>query len=226
MKSFFRFLLTLLIPAMLMAGTGVAGAQSGRTIKGKVLDSKGEPLVGATVMVKGTSTGTIVGEDGTYTIKAPKSSMIQVSMLGYETAEMPVEERHEINFTLMDDAEILQEAVVEVGYGEQRLVDVTGTVSRVNMEEIIKAPVVSIDQALQGRIAGVNLTSSDGQPGSEMSVVIRGTNSITQDNSPLYVVDGFAMEDFAGTGVSPQDVASITVLKDASATAIYGSRAA
>lgn len=226
MRNLFRILSFLLIPAFILAGTGKSEAQSGRTITGKVFDSKGEPLIGATVMVKGTSTGTIVGENGTYTLRAPKSATIQVSMLGYETAEMPVEERREINFTLMDDSQILQEAVVEVGYGEQRLVDVTGTVSRVNMEEIIKAPVVSIDQALQGRIAGVNLSSPDGQPGSEMSVVIRGANSITQDNSPLYVVDGFAMEDFAGTGLSPQDVASITVLKDASATAIYGSRAA
>ncbi len=101
-----------------------------------------------------------------------------------------------------------------------------GTLGRVKMDDIIKAPVASFDQALQGRLAGVSVTSSDGQPGSEMDIVIRGANSLTQSNSPLYVIDGFPIEDFSSAAVNTADIASLTVLKDASATAIYGSRGA
>ena len=210
---------------VLMGSGGVLHAQA-IEIKGKVVDAKGEPLGGAVVVVKGTATGALAADDGSYTVKARKNAVLEASLLGYTTETQEVNGRSVINFTLKDDAVLLEEAVVEVGYGEQRLIDVTGTVTHVKMGEIVKAPVAGLDQALQGRIAGVNITSADGQPGYDMDVVIRGANSLTQSNSPLYVIDGFPMEDYSTSALSPNDIASITVLKDASSTAIYGSRGA
>ena len=210
---------------VLMGSGGVLHAQA-IEIKGKVVDAKGEPLGGAVVVVKGTATGALAADDGSYTVKARKNAVLEASLLGYTTETQEVNGRTVINFTLKDDAVLLEEAVVEVGYGEQRLIDVTGTVTHVKMGEIVKAPVAGLDQALQGRIAGVNITSADGQPGYDMDVVIRGANSLTQSNSPLYVIDGFPMEDYSTSALSPNDIASITVLKDASSTAIYGSRGA
>ncbi len=195
-------------------------------IHGTVKDTKGEPLGGAVVLVKGTATGAMTLDDGSYSLSAGKNAVLEVSLLGYSTQTKEVRGEKEINFVLKDDVLMLEEAVVEVGYGEQRLVDVTGTVTHVNLNEIMKAPVTGLDQALQGRIAGVNVTSSDGQPGADMDVVIRGANSLTQSNSPLYVIDGFPIEDFSTSALSPQDIASVTVLKDASSTAIYGARGA
>ena len=116
--------------------------------------------------------------------------------------------------------------VVVIGYGEQNRKDVTGTIGTVDVGDLTKAPVPSFDQALQGRIAGVMITSNDGQPGSDMNIVVRGANSVSQDNSPLYVIDGFPTEDFSAASINPQDIASISILKDASSTAIYGSRGA
>ena len=205
-------------------GTGLC-AQS-LSVSGKVLDTKGEPLEGAAVIVKGTATGTLVGPDGSYTLKVKKNAVLEASMMGYITETQQVGGRTVVNFTLKDDAVMLQEAVIEVGYGEQRIVDITGTVAHVKMEEIKRAPVTGLDQALQGRIAGVSVTSSDGQPGYDMDIVIRGANSLTQSNAPLYVIDGFPMEDYSTSALSPNDIASVTVLKDASSTAIYGSRGA
>jgi TonB-linked SusC/RagA family outer membrane protein len=210
---------------LLLTGSGAAFAQN-LTVSGKVVDSKGEPLEGAAVIVKGTATGTLVGPDGGYTLKVKKNSVLEASMMGYVTETQEVNGRTVVNFTLKDDAVMLQEAVIEVGYGEQRLVDVTGTVAHVKIDEIRRAPVAGLDQALQGRIAGVAVTSADGQPGYDMDVVIRGANSLTQSNAPLYVIDGFPMEDYSTSALSPNDIASVTVLKDASSTAIYGSRGA
>lgn len=196
------------------------------TVKGKVVDSKGEPLSGAVVIVKGTATGAIAADDGSYTVNANKNAVLEASLLGFTTETEAVNSRTEINFILKDDTILLEEAVVEVGYGEQRLVDVTGTVTHVKVDEIKRAPVFTLDQALQGRVAGVSITSSDGQPGYDMDIVIRGANSLTQSNSPLYVIDGFPIEDYSISALSPNDIASVTVLKDASSTAIYGSRGA
>src|SRR5690606_33816646 len=119
------------------------------------------------------------------------------------------------------------EQIVVLGYGQEvRKIDLTGSVSQVNMDDVGKAPVGNLDEAIQGRIAGVNISAIDGQPGEEMNIVIRGGNSITQDNSPLYVVDGFPMEEFESSSINPQDIESITVLKDASSNSIYGARGA
>ena len=204
-----------------------AAAQGGgNAVTGKVVDSKGEPLAGTVVMVQGTSTGTVADIDGNYRINAGKNGTLVYSLMGFATLEEPLNGRTVVNVVLKEDSMMLEEAIVEVGYGEQRLVDVTGTVSRVNIDDIVKAPVTTVDQALQGRIAGVQISSADGQPGQDMNIIVRGANSLTQSNSPLYVVDGFPMEDFSASALSSNDIASITVLKDASSTAIYGSRAA
>ena len=211
---------------LLLLGSGVGAYAQMLEIRGKVKDTRGEPLGGAVVIVKGTATGAMVDDDGNYRIKARKNAVLEASLMGYATEVQEVNGRTTVDFVLKDDAVMLEEAVVEVGYGEQRLVDVTGTVTHVKVDELLRAPVAGLDQALQGRIAGVSITSSDGQPGYDMDVVIRGSNSLTQSNSPLYVVDGFPMENFSTMSLSPHDIASVTVLKDASSTAIYGSRGA
>ena len=195
-------------------------------VTGQVRDEGGQPMAGVVVLVQGTNKGTTTGGDGKFTIAAAADQTLTISMLGYVTEEIPVGKKTHFDVTLKEDSKMIENVVVEIGYGNQRLVDVTGTLGRVKMEDMVKAPVVSFDQALQGRIAGVSITSSDGQPGSEMDIVIRGSNSLTQSNSPLYVVDGFPIEDFSSAAVNTADIASLTVLKDASATAIYGSRGA
>src|SRR5690606_9398378 len=116
--------------------------------------------------------------------------------------------------------------VVVIGYGSVQKKDLTGSVGQANVDDMAKAPVATFDQALAGRIAGVNVTSGDGQPGDDNNIVIRGGNSLTQSTAPLYVIDGFPMEDYSSSAINPEEIASISVLKDASATAIYGARGA
>ncbi|MDE5578427.1 MAG: TonB-dependent receptor [Alistipes sp.] len=215
---------------MLLSGPGVATLQAQNprpaTVTGEVRDEAGNPVVGAAVLVQGTNKGQTVGADGKFAIEAAAGETLVVSMLGYATQELRVGNRTHLNVTLAEDSKMIESVVVEIGYGNQRLVDVTGTLGRVKMEDLVKAPVASFDQALQGRLAGVSVNSSDGTPGAEMDIVIRGANSLTQSNSPLYVIDGFPIEDFSSAAINTADIASLTVLKDASATAIYGSRGA
>ena len=215
---------------MLLSGPGAATLRAQNpgpaTVTGEVRDEAGNPVVGAAVLVQGTNKGQTVGADGKFAIEAAAGETLVVSMLGYATQELRVGNRTHLNVTLAEDSKMIESVVVEIGYGNQRLVDVTGTLGRVKMEDLVKAPVASFDQALQGRLAGVSVSSSDGTPGAEMDIVIRGANSLTQSNSPLYVVDGFPIEDFSSAAINTADIASLTVLKDASATAIYGSRGA
>lgn len=223
-----NFRLMHLIPMILFGilCMGNTYAQTSGQIQGVVVDNKNEPLTGATVVVKGTSNGVTTNIDGKFTIKANSSNVLVISMIGYVTKEITVGTQKTVKATLLEDTQQIETIVVDVGYGGQRLVDVTGTVSRVSVTDMLKAPVTSFDQALQGRLAGVSVSSSDGQPGSEMNIVIRGANSLTQSNAPLYVIDGFPIEDFSNAAINQSDIASMTILKDASATAIYGSRGA
>ncbi|MDE5694464.1 MAG: TonB-dependent receptor plug domain-containing protein, partial [Alistipes sp.] len=220
----------LCICTLLLAGprTAQPAAQNPRptTVTGEVRDEAGNPAVGAAVLVQGTNKGRTVGADGKFEIEAAAAETLVFSMLGYVTQEIRVGNRTHMDVVLKEDSRMIESVVVEIGYGNQRLVDVTGTLGRVKMEDMVKAPVASFDQALQGRLAGVQVTSQDGTPGAEMDIVIRGANSLTQSNSPLYVVDGFPIEDFSSAAINTADIASLTVLKDASATAIYGSRGA
>lgn len=199
------------------------------TVKGKVSDSVGIPLIAVTVYEDGnTSNGTVTDFDGNYTITLPSSASVLVfSCLGYTEVKETVGKRDVINVVLKEEQLALDAAeVVSVGYGTVARRDLTGSVSKVDMEELMKAPVTNFDQALTGKVAGVVVTTSDGAVGSDANITIRGNNSLTQSSAPLYIIDGFPTEASVATSISPSDIESIDILKDASATAIYGARGA
>ena len=195
-------------------------------IKGKVTDEKGAPLPGVTILVKGSQKGTISDENGAYRLEVADGSAVLVfSFVGYLTKEESVGNKTTINIALETDTKSLDEMVV-VGYGTTRKSDLTGSVGQVDVKSLIKAPVGSFAEALAGRVAGVQVSSSDGQPGGGINILIRGAGSLTQSTTPLYVVDGFPIEGLDPKTLNPEDIKSMSILKDASSTAIYGSRAA
>lgn len=198
----------------------------GITLIGKVTDESGDPLEGSSIALKGTAIRTVSKKDGQYTITVPNEEAVLIfTHVGYGMVEVKVGSQTRVDVRLRPSNLSLDQVVV-VGYGTTLRKDLTGSVATVNMSDVMEAPVGSIDEALAGRVAGVQVSADEGQPGSAMKIVIRGQNSITQSNEPLYVVDGFPMEDFEASGVSPSDIESMTILKDASATAIYGARGA
>ncbi|WP_420317991.1 SusC/RagA family TonB-linked outer membrane protein [Ekhidna sp.] len=235
MKKFFFSLIVCLF--------AVAQVHAQRTVSGKVTDDTGEALPGVNVVIKGTTNGTTTDLDGNYRLQVQDNTTLVFSFVGFETQEINIGGRTTIDVTMGGVTE-LQEVVV-TGYGVQRKSDLTGAIAQVSGEELEDFPVPGVDQALQGRVAGVNVISSNGQPGGGVTVRIRGASSINSNNQPLYVIDGMPVESFdtqstnqgtfGGFGgqtgnslnqINFNDVASIEVLKDASATAIYGSRAA
>ncbi len=164
-------------------------------VKGTVKDNLGEGVPGASVQVKGTSQGTITDLDGKFAFNVPnKNSILVISFIGYVTVEMKVDTQKPMVITLKEDTKTLDEVVV-VGYQEIRKKDLTGSVAKASMAELLSTPTASFGETLGGRIAGVNVSSGEGMPGGQMNIVIRGNNSLTQDNSPLYVIDGFPVED-------------------------------
>jgi TonB-linked SusC/RagA family outer membrane protein len=217
----------LLLWLVLCGSIGLAMAQN-RAITGVVKGSDGETLPGVTVVLKGTSIGASTGADGAYTLSVPaesKSATLRFSFIGYVSQEVAVGTKTTIDVTLTSDTQSLDDVVV-IGYQAVQRKDVTGAVSSVSAQQIKDIPVNSAAEALTGRLAGVQLTSSEGTPGNlNVQVRVRGGGSVTQDNSPLYVVDGIQIEN-ALSVIAPQDIASVDVLKDASATAIYGARGA
>lgn len=194
-------------------------------VSGVVRGPDGQPLADISVMIKGTSRGTTTKADGSFTLLASKNEMLMISGVEYETIELKIGDKTTFNITLKNKPTNLDDVII-IGYGTTKKGDVTGSVSKAPIENMQKAPVRSFDEALAGRVAGVNVSSVDGQPGSAINITIRGANSITQDNSPLYVIDGFPIESPDNNFLNPADIESLEVLKDASATAIYGSRAA
>jgi TonB-linked SusC/RagA family outer membrane protein len=195
-------------------------------IIGKITDEHSQPLYGVTVKVKNSQTFGISDQQGGYEITVPdQNSVLVFSMIGFEPLEVTVGARTRINVVLKTQNMGLNEVIV-VGYGTVKKSDLTGSVAEVNMKDFNKASVKSFDEALAGRVAGVAVSGNDGQPGAVNNIVIRGYGSITQDNSPLYVVDGFPMEDGMNNSINPSDIESINILKDASSTAIYGARGA
>lgn len=194
-----------------------------KNVSGTVKDKDGTPLLGVTVMVKNEKTGTSTNADGRFTIAASPGATLVFTFIGFEKVEVPVDSKTEYAIRMNEQAGTLNDVVV-IGYATQQRKDLTGAVGSVNMKEFAKAPVKSFDEALAGRVAGVAVASNDGQPGSIANIVIRGAGSITQDNSPLFVIDGFPTESSNANAISPADIESIDVLKDASATAIYGAR--
>lgn len=192
------------------------------TVKGTVSDESGEPLMGATVMVKGTTNGVATDLDGNYSISAPSKGTLVFSYIGYDNLEMPVNGRSTIDVVMQTNSMMLDE-VVAIGYGTVRKKDLTGAVSSVSGAELAKVPVVSAAQALQGKAAGINIVQQSGAPGAGVNVTVRGGASLTQSTDPLYIVDGFPMDN-ALSNIDINDIESIDVLKDASSTAIYGAR--
>jgi TonB-linked SusC/RagA family outer membrane protein len=215
-----RLLYNLIIPCLLTMGFVQANAQ--RTISGTVTSaSDGEPLLGATVLVKGTSVGTVTDFDGTYQIEASDVDVLVVSYTGYTQIEVPVGANSTIDITMSEASEILSEVVV-VGYSAQQKKDLTGAVGVVDAEELKTIPSSNITSQLQGRVSGVTI-SGDGRPGQPAKVRIRGFASFSGANDPLYVVDGVPTQDIST--LNPNDIENISVLKDAGAASIYGSRA-
>jgi len=214
---------------MLLAGT-MAYAQT--TISGTVVDaSNDEPVIGASVLVKGTTTGTITDFDGNFTLSAASDAVLQVSYMGYKSLEVPVAGKKVLKIALHEDNELLDEVVV-VGYGVVKKNDATGSVTAIKPDEMNKGLQTNAQDMLQGKIAGVNITNNGGTPGGGATIRIRGGSSLNASNDPLIVIDGLAMDNNGIQGVSnplsmvnPSDIETLTVLKDASATAIYGSRA-
>ena len=205
--------------------TAMASVQQGQTIKvtGQVVDQDGEPLIGATIKIKGAQTGVITDYDGNFSIDAAANATLVVSYVGYKDREIAVRGRAVLEPIQMESDAMMLEQVVVVGYGVQKKADLTGSVSIVNADELKRASNSNISTMLEGKVAGVQITS-DGQPGADPSVRIRGIGSFGS-TAPLYVIDGVPM----GTTIrdfSPNDIETIQVLKDASAGAIYGSRAA
>nr|WP_157618632.1 SusC/RagA family TonB-linked outer membrane protein [Spirosoma spitsbergense] len=211
-------------------------APADRTIAGRVLSETGEGLPGVSVVLKNTKKGTTTDADGAFRLSVPDGLGVSLvfSFVGYISQEIDLGNRNSLNVTLLEDTRALNEVVV-VGYGQVKKTDLTGSVSTVPVGEIRKLAVTSLDQSLQGRAAGVQITQNSGSPGSATTIRIRGGNSIQGDNEPLYVIDGIPFKnDGAGSGSSfnvlstlnPSDIESISILKDASSTAIYGSRGA
>jgi len=194
-----------------------------RTISGVVKDATGESVIAASVLVKGTAIGTVTNIDGVYKLEVPASAKtLVVSFVGMKTKEIAIS-GNVMNVTLEDDSKMLDE-VVAIGYGTVKRRDITGSVASVNAESLAAIPVTSAMEAISGKLAGVQITTTEGSPDAEVKIRVRGGGSITGDNKPLFIVDGFPVESISD--ISPSDIETIDVLKDASSTAIYGSRGA
>ena len=197
------------------------------TVTGKVIDNTGLEVIGANISIKGsTGVGTITNIDGQYTLKVnnPAKDVLVISYIGMRTQEVAVKGQKQINVTLQEDSKILDEVVV-IGYGTSKRSDLTGSVVSVKNEDLMQTPTSDVAQALAGRVAGVQVMQSEGEPGASVSIRVRGGISITQSNEPLYVIDGFPSEDGMNS-LDPGEIETIDILKDASSTAIYGARGA
>ena len=195
--------------------------QEQKTVKGVVSDQFG-PIAGANVSIQGTTVGTITDMDGNFTIEVPENATLQISFIGYNTCFVKVAGQSNLNVTLTEDTQKLDEVVV-IGYGTQKKADLTGSVANVSTDDLNTQSNTTIGQALQGKIAGVDIVSQGGAPGGSTRVMVRGIGTLN-NSSPLYIVDGMYMSGI--DHINPNDIASIDVLKDASSAAIYGSRAA
>ncbi len=226
-----------IVLALLLSATVVFAQQR---VTGVVKDTHNDPVIGANVVVKGTTIGTVTDLDGNYSIEIPGSaSVLEFRYIGYITQQTKVGNQSTINVTLVEDTQAIDEVVV-VGYGTVKKSDLTGAVSSIKSEELQKLPMTSVDQGIQGRAAGVQVTSTSGAPGGQIAIRVRGGNSLSSGNDPLFVIDGFPIAaggmasgynsgSLANNGmatINPNDIESIEILKDASSTAIYGSRGA
>lgn len=220
-----REMLRLLMLFGLWAGSMLMYAQESRLIRGKVVSPSGEELPGVNIMVKGTTVGTITDINGDYQIQVdnPAQAVLVFRFIGFTEQEKPVGSQSTINVTLAESAIALQE-VVAIGYGTVQRRDITGSVASVSGDALTAIPVASATEAITGKLAGVQISATEGSPDAEIRIRVRGGGSITGDNTPLFIVDGFPVESISD--IAPADIESIDVLKDASSTAIYGSRGA
>ncbi len=208
---------------LLALSVGLQSNAQNLTVTGEVTDATDEPLIGATVRVDGTNTATVTDFEGKFTLKnVPPKAHILVTYVGYQPAKVAVNGQTELKITLSEDSSTLEDLVV-VGYGGTRArKDLTGSVGSVSGAKLAAIPVTSAAVALQGKVAGVQVTTVDGQPGADINIRVRGATSVTQSNDPLYIVDGFQVENI--NDIPPSDIQSIDILKDASLTAIYGAK--
>ena len=211
--------------AAAILGLACATALQAQNVTGTVRDANGEPVIGAFVMVQGTTIGASTDIDGKYALNVPDpaTAVLEFSMIGMGTVTIPVNDRAVVDAVLSDDNTFLDEVVV-VGYATVKRRDLLGSVSSVSSEKLTEQPVTTVSQALSGKMAGVSVVTTEGDPDADIKIRVRGGGSITQDNSPLYIVDGFPVESI--NDISSSEIASIDVLKDAFSTAIYGSRGA
>ncbi|MBQ3659032.1 MAG: TonB-dependent receptor plug domain-containing protein, partial [Bacteroidales bacterium] len=215
MKRFVSLMVLCMMPLALLAQHTVSGTVTE--------EGNGAPLVGVGVLVAGTNTGTTTDLDGNYSVNVPANGTLSFEYIGFTTVTVAVDGQSTINVQMKEDTFFLDEVVV-VGYSVMKRRDVLGAVSKVDGKELAKLPTSSVQQSMQGRIAGVNVTSETGAPGAGISVRVRGTGSISSSNEPLYIVDGIPVEGALNT-LAASDIEEISVLKDASSAAIYGSRA-
>lgn len=202
----------------------IAGTISAQTVKVNVTDATGETVIGATVMEKGTTNGAITDLDGNATVKlSGKNNHLVISYVGMKTKTIDVKGKKEIKVVMEDDNTTLNDVVV-IGYGTVKKKDLTGSVSSINQKQIANIPVSNVSEAMTGKMAGVNITTTEGSPDADVKIRVRGGGSLSQDNSPLYIVDGFPVSSISD--IAPSEIQSIDVLKDASSTAIYGARGA
>ena len=214
----FRLLLTFCLISFSLG----AYAQK-KQVKGVVKDPLGETVIGASVLEKGTTNGTVTDFDGNFVLEVSPDAILHVSYIGYQTQDIPVKGKAMISITLKEDTEVLDEVVV-VGYGAQKKESVVGAISQVSSKELLKSPAANVSQALAGKISGVITSQTSGAPGADdADIYIRGRASFAGDNQPLILVDGVER---SFSQISPDDIESISVLKDASATAVYGVRGA
>ena len=216
MKSIYRMVLLLCL-------IFVVGSVSAQTVTGTVKDATGESVIGATVQEQGTQNATVTDFDGNFSLKVSGNKPIVISYIGMKTKTVDVKGKSHIDIKMEDDNTQLEELVV-IGYGSVKKKDLTGSVATVNSEALQAVPVANATEALTGKMAGVQITTTEGSPDAEMKIRVRGGGSITGDNTPLFIVDGFPVESISD--IPANDIEDITVLKDASSTAIYGSRGA
>jgi TonB-linked SusC/RagA family outer membrane protein len=220
-----NLLLKTMYVLLLFGCFATAGSAQQRSVQGRVTDSNGDPLPGVNIIIKGTTTGTVTDMDGNYnlTVNDIQNDVLVFRFIGFADQEVPVNGRTNIDVQMEEEVIGLDE-VVAIGYGTVRKRDLTGSVASVSGDNLQGIPVTSTAQAITGRLAGVQITTTEGSPDAEIKIRVRGGGSITQDNSPLYIVDGFPVSSISD--IAPSDIESIDVLKDASSTAIYGARGA
>lgn len=201
----------------------VVGSVSAQSLKGNVKDSNGEPIIGATIQEKGSKNMAVTDLDGNFSINLSGGKQITVSYIGMKTANVNISGKSSVNVVMEDEATTLNDVVV-IGYGTVKKKDLTGAVTSVSAKDLANIPVSTASEAIQGKMAGVTVTTTEGSPDADVKIRVRGGGSLSQDNSPLYIVDGFPVSSISD--IAPNDIESIDVLKDASSTAIYGARGA